>query len=1077
MKSSERKSHALRFFMRNLLPIRQDWYHFLSNIGRRDPNLSHKQRARKEYYRTHGDLVDLVAKHLKSDEDHPLSDVVTPIVEFVQRDDYNIIDLFDEITTLKKALAHRSEDSDPSHAISDYTVLTEQLDNIFKLVASDTSAVFEEIVELGARAICLLDQNYRITYANPAACRILRIDAPKNLSLKDWIISEKTKTRLGKIRSFVERGVKHRTQMLRVLGGDKVSRLLTATIHPLNDSVGTSRYYALLFEPHSSTWIDERALMGFNVPVLRVNADRVIVFANREARNIVGSTLSEPIQAMDVVHKDDWKLVDEEFNARLKGSPGEYNIRIKRLDKFDRYPEYESYVRVRVVSIPEKDPEGNFIGAIAYLSLTEPEEVNKALERAVTETTSGIDLCTAIEHELRKLFPNTKIVNIFRWNMPMTHCCVFFSNGPSPQQAWYEMRPVHAKWELDPNESRVSDFKAFIEESTWREFRGDPYVDHLINGEGINSFLRHSCRSDSGRVGIALLSQDIEGYSELDERLLQSIRLDHFLNTALRRFEQEQEIATKKLLESLLGVDSFTSIATSVVRGLRGIFGWDHVSIWRVPETASSLQLVAEENSEAFSKCRRNLDKLPVGKGLRGRAASPEVSIDELYIRNFESTGDPLVNKDHHVRLEMLEKTKSAVALPLKCRGRTVWILSVESGLSNFLIQEDIEKLLGIVRQINLHLDALAGRSFYDQAMSRSSDGIFVTLYGGEIRAANPVALRMLGLADEAAEGHFDTESLPASLAGKNIGEFVFEDWKKNRIVDQDFKGNMPVKLRRADGKTSTVMISRFSVGQRNVREWYFLCKDMTAEELRENLDDIKRLYTEIGVQMKMPISVMNSRLSRIDGSTLEEMPQIEDMIDGLKRQLHRLELTYDRIAYYGVDTSRLFKGAVTLDLRSILEESEKMFLGAAKRRGASALVPLEFLPPPPDPVLVLGIPFQLQFVVDTWVAYLLENAPLSDTVQVELLTEGRFAHVRVSGLVFHSDASAFSTDEKSEFLRLRAQVKLGVPLIVQYIGNHGGAVHIEGVDVDTLVEKNEGKRISFDASIPLSKLDEEIGA
>ncbi len=341
------------------------------------------------------------------------------MIERVQTRTFNIVDLLDEMNTLKATISEELLKYDERTAFANYVTISSLLDEMFRAVAVETAAVFEEIIERTPRAICLLDEESTVTYANEAAAHLLDEKDLTGAKLEEWATGDNPQYRLKGGNASQRFGeIADRSYALTVPKENDVVTRLTAETHRLRDSGVSSKYFCLLDIPHSSTWVNEAALDNFSIGILRINSDREVYYANREACEIVGVTrLENNIAVKELVHDDDLKTVSQQIDERRKGNPGEYQIKIRRFDHAGE----ERYTRVRVIAFPEREPDGRFTGTIAYVESLIVQDAAEEMKNAISETTTGTDLLGRICSVLSGVFEQAFMVMVYQWNKEMTH--------------------------------------------------------------------------------------------------------------------------------------------------------------------------------------------------------------------------------------------------------------------------------------------------------------------------------------------------------------------------------------------------------------------------------------------------------------------------------------------------------------------------------------------------------------------------------------------------------------------------------------------------------------------------------
>jgi len=129
------------------------------------------------------------------------AEIISATIERIQSERFDISDLFAEIRSLDDSLQELAGDS--PHALHDCVSYRRALDELFEAVIKETSVVYERFSEIGRHALCILDSDGHVTFANRSASALL---APSGVKGRTFVESlnpasqERIATRIASLR-------------------------------------------------------------------------------------------------------------------------------------------------------------------------------------------------------------------------------------------------------------------------------------------------------------------------------------------------------------------------------------------------------------------------------------------------------------------------------------------------------------------------------------------------------------------------------------------------------------------------------------------------------------------------------------------------------------------------------------------------------------------------------------------------------------------------------------------------------------------------------------------------------------
>lgn len=997
--------------------LRQKW------SGRADQKVRTLIKHKKEKK----DLLSLLLKIL-SDKSKIEKQNLDALLYRVRTQEYSIFDFFLEVSFLEesiKGVLRRSHEIKEAELLDGMDLIRKELSRVFGKILKETSGIYEHVIESGARGFCHVDKEGRIIFANKEMKRLLGMDSITGKRLHSFFD--------GVEKDFVRKTVSGRPgerpemRQLQLKAADGKSTPVDAEIAAVLIDGQHRGAYACVVDISRATEMMMKIFDKSPLGIAKVNLKEQITYLNRKAFEIMGMDKWEQKALRDVFpDEENYKIVRSELKRRKKGVSDEYEIEITRLNDKKRVP-------VMISAFPETDLKGNVTGTMAIIRNIVREKAVEAIHKHIESERGGQALLKAVAEEMERVIPFQLFVAA-AYSADMRHSRAIFNYSPSGQlewrKRWWEMTPANRKF-INRKKIRFGNLPDILAQKQWKHLRDDRDIKKILNA-GFRSFIFYPViREDRVCASVSLFSKSENAFDSSHVELLGDLPLGKALLTALYYEENEDLKFRLDLIRKIsCASNNMGKVAAVIVSQLAKHYDWQDISLYRVDEEHGAIRLLSQEaSSEAF---RLPGDyKQHIDEGILGYVYKNKVATNVGNVRT-----DP---KFKDVYKDTLKDTVSELCLPISIDGKVCWLLNIQDSRQNAFSEEEKKALEGVFGEVTEFLERSRLHHFVNATLQFASDAIIVTDTKGNINRVNQATKKLLGYSK-------------AEMVGSTLKDYFKDvDVAEGALKAEKFP-SYEVTLRHKTGDEANVLLSASQLPE-EVGGKVFIAKDLSLHKRVEELEYLGKMYYEIATQTETPLSVVFSWLNRLKRET-EDSSTVETL-DKAIRQLHKVQLTYDRLALYDKGKGVVPYHDLLLDISEVLDSVMDEF---PKTEVEKIDIKLDKEMP-----YLRGDLFQLSFCFGTILSYLLRFVPEEERIRLRISHDQDWLVTEISG--FFPGIPKEKSEEitkRSSISHTLTEMALGEKIIRTFIeDNHRGKFY---------EPKRKGEKIEFRINLPIAK-------
>lgn len=702
--------------------------------------------------------------------------------------------------------------------------------------------------------------------------------------------------------------------------------------------------------------LDPAKLDDIPLGLLRLSEDARLRYMNQAARDLAGpdASVGTPLAALPLQAQSRALLQAQLQRRREQARGGSYPLVLHRAD-------LDVDVHMDVSAVPEYDAQGRYIGSVGFLTDTTVQGAQIAVHEAIGMASDWRALLAAVDRHMRELLPFDAIV-ISLVSEDRSALRVFYEEPPltqGPAWCWWPM-PAFVRADLDAlRVTRADDLDQMFATSPYRELAASDPVTAAWRTLGYRQMLRRPVLRDNRLAAMVTLCrlQD-RPFTAAEIARLDQLPIGEAVNMALA-LDRQGELDFGLDLIGRLGAaaGNLADVARELADGVRGNFGWEHVSLFRVNLDEDSISLVHQSAQLDFALPQDYAQSRQ--QGLLGQVA-----------RSGQPVRRDLV-QDDPVYLPGIAGTVSEMCLPVP--GQPVrWVLNIESSKRAAFAREEQQAVARLLAVAGLILDRTQALQFKATVLDTVADAVIQTSSRGEIQSVNPACERLL--ARDA-----------ASLIGQHLSSLISAPGNEPdppgfamRLVGMDKLIPGEVELLTGKGEAVPVLLSGESL-PRELGGKVYVASDLRPDRAAQRMNTLAHVFRQLASEIRLPLALISAHLEELH-EALQATPALATTLDKARRQLRRADLPLER----AVRLATLDQGqALPLQTLSLPELACKLIDELPQSQASAVRLDCES-----TGTLVQAARQELEFCAASLLAFMLRMKAQSDYVCIRLRRE-----------------------------------------------------------------------------------------
>ena len=940
--------------------------------------------------------------------------------------DYSISDYYTEADCLEQCLDCflRSLGCLTDRQILDATTtIRQRLNAITKRILNECSQIYEHMVETSKTGFCQTDLQGRIVFANREIERLAEERPLMGKSLEAYFSGDDQNIVRNAILSPDSQGPGIvRLTMVSVKGFQTV---VNAEIGPLiidgHHKGGYAHIIDISVAERLHKRLYDRALLG----IVKLNRKGEILFANRSMLQMLNMQDYQGSSVFDLLpNESSRKLVRSQLDSRFGWKSDEYPMELLRSGDHEKVP-------VMISAFPESDLSGQrVVGSFAIVRNVVAQKMRQLIESYHDEK----KLLQAVLKKLSLVVP-FDLATVSMYSSDRKFACPIYSSNSHEekvwQRRWWKLTPARIKWVSQEDIRVVEDIEQFLEQPDWVGLKQEPDIQKLLD-EGYKSSITYPIFRDRVLVAsVSLISKSSMFYKDYHKHQLLNLPIRSAVYMALYYRGLSETKFMSDLIMSLSNTgNDIDAVARVLLEAVAAYSKRQSVSLFKVNKKSGIIRLIDQAQTDPKYMIRKGYDQ-KTSQGVLGYVSRHEI------VANIGNVLSDIRFKKFYRNAVTSVQMHSELCIPIHFGG-ALWLLNIEDEQIDAFSLEEQKELEQMMNEVGSYLEKTWLSRFLEASLRSSSDAVLVTDCDGRVIQVNKAAIDMLPIDEvQQCSGQVADPACRAliHITPLSLREIFADPQEAVKTIESGYNPPGAIKLKRRAGGTIPVVLTRIDLQEDFGRTIYF-ASDLTAQHRLKQIENIEKIYHELAIQTKTPLSLALGWIDRL--KRRQDHSDSKDTLDKCLRQLKKLEITYNRLALYAAEQEALPFNPTLFEIAEVIEAVKTDLptgeLSRIKWRH------------PKGQGLIQGDIFQLRFCLETILAYLLRFTTSGYKIDFDVSRIRNDCVTQITGWApgfenpMGDAARLIEQDARAE-----ADMALGQRLVERIVARHNGKFTVTG--------------------------------